>query len=340
MSSNSRHHRTQPRWSRPRLALALTAISVSLYGLSAWQISRDPDVTNINLLVFVLAQPTCALLSALTLLGPAQRRFAKTLYRPLAALTAKLMRIHVLLQLLVALVALQNLGATASAKRRRRRQQQHVQNAHAHAHDSDVGSLYAQTQFYALFAAQIAVPIAAALALQYIVARELGLFVATAEQNELLAKSSSISAGLAPLSASAHNEARATARGSHATTLPWSSSSPKAHPRGRRLSHSLFSSPSPSPPSPSTSSSSTSRSPASVSRSRRIEDDLSPSGVRSHRRHHRAHHSVCLPLGLVHLGSAGGAGGTTARAEAPADGLLLTSSAPAPAPTTLTNAVA
>ncbi|KAK0551569.1 hypothetical protein OC845_002149 [Tilletia horrida] len=166
-------------WTRGTLALALTALSTALFSACAWGVSKDPYVANPSLVGFALAQPTCAILSVIALLGPAQRRLGRSIYAPVASFCARLMRVHVLIQSLVALIAIQNLAATAHAKVRQQRKQAgqlHV-NAQEHAHDSNVGSAFAQVQFLALFAAQVALPVALVLLVQYKVARELGQFV-------------------------------------------------------------------------------------------------------------------------------------------------------------------
>ncbi|CAD6940874.1 unnamed protein product [Tilletia caries] len=314
-------------WSRGRLALALTAVSIGLYGLCAWQISKDPDVANASLVVFVLAQPGCAALSLLTLLAPGQRRFGKTIYRPLGAFCARLMRVHVLVQTLVACVALQSLAATASAKRRRAaaaaaaaKSSSIVGMVHSslfseaggregapmHAHDSNVGSPTAQAQFLALFIAQLALPVAAILFVQYKVARELGIFVASSSASQ----DGWWKEGAVESMASDDEAHDVVAEKSQVSvpvpnTEPWSSSTGRIQLQ-------------PSSPAPSenqlrveTPTAAVDMRDRSVSLSSRTLSPLRGPPMGGRRQGHRSHHSVCLPIdfmsdvGLVASPSAG-----------------------------------
>ncbi|KAE8258836.1 hypothetical protein A4X13_0g1413 [Tilletia indica] len=307
-------------WSRGRLVFALTAVAAALFGLCAWQISRDPDLANASLVGFALTQPACASLSALSLIAPGQRRFGKTIYRPLGALCARLMRVHVLVQTLVACVALQSLAATASAKRRRAAAPmvQMVQssstgagqNAAMHAHDSQIGSTTAQTQFLALFVAQVALPVAAALFLQYMVAREMGIFVASSSASQAGWWSKDVGAvesrGNDGCEASAVNE---KSQSPMPDVEPWSSSTATMLSAQQQL----LSTPSPDSSRLQVDTPSTDLRDRSGSLSSRNHSPFRGPPPTGRRHGHRYHHSVCLPIDFVSdVGQAASSSETTA----------------------------
>lgn len=160
----------------PLVAVGLAALSVSIMGVCAFETSIHPDAASLPLTAFMLAQSVFALvgISGLVL----QKRWV-------IDLASRLIRAHVLCQVLIALAALRSLSRTAFY--RDRMDQQSVNGtadasiltssrflaSHAEAanpHMSSVGSFRDQFTYVCVFIAQAALPLAFVLWAQYSVA--------------------------------------------------------------------------------------------------------------------------------------------------------------------------
>lgn len=160
----------------PMLAVGLAALSVVIVGVCAFETSLHPDAASLPLTTFMLAQSLFALggISGLAL----QRRW-------LIDLASRLIRAHVLCQVLIALAALRSLSRTAFYHTRTQRQtftetaaagvltspRFFASSAHvADPHMSSVGSFGDQVSYVCVFIVQAALPLAAALWAQYALA--------------------------------------------------------------------------------------------------------------------------------------------------------------------------
>ncbi|GAC99663.1 hypothetical protein PHSY_007266 [Pseudozyma hubeiensis SY62] len=163
----------------PLLAVGLAALSIVIVGVCAFETSLHPDAASLPLTTFMLAQSVFALggISGLAL----QRRW-------LIDLASRLIRAHVLCQVLIALAALHSLSRTAFHHTRSQRQtftetaaagvltspRFFASSPHAaDPHTSSVGSFGDQATYMCVFLVQAALPLAGALWAQYALATAL-----------------------------------------------------------------------------------------------------------------------------------------------------------------------
>ncbi|KAJ1023165.1 hypothetical protein NDA16_003318 [Ustilago loliicola] len=175
--TNSRESSTRSQSVRtPLVAVGLAALSVSIMGVCALETSIHPDAASLPLTAFMLAQ------SAFALVGIAGLALQK---RWVIDLASRLIRAHVLCQVLIALAALRSLSRTAFYRDRMDRQSvngtadtsiltssrflaSHGQVADPHM--SSVGSFRDQLTYICVFIVQAALPLALVLWAQYSVA--------------------------------------------------------------------------------------------------------------------------------------------------------------------------
>ncbi|KAF6767658.1 hypothetical protein PSEUBRA_006320 [Kalmanozyma brasiliensis GHG001] len=163
----------------PFVAVGLAAISIVIVGVCALETSVHPDAASLPLTTFMLAQSGFALTGIVGL--ALQKRW-------MSDLASRLIRAHVLCQVLIALAALRNLSRTAFYHDRLE-----VQNSHGAAaagmltsprflaahqrvtdpHSSSVGSVRDQVMYLCVFAVQAALPLAFVLWAQYALASAL-----------------------------------------------------------------------------------------------------------------------------------------------------------------------
>ncbi|EPQ31643.1 uncharacterized protein PFL1_00976 [Pseudozyma flocculosa PF-1] len=174
-------------------AVGLAAIAIAIVALCSLEVSIHPDAASLPLVAFMLAQPVFAVAGLAGLL--LQRRW-------LMDLSSRLVRAHVLCQVLIALAALRNLSSSAIYHHRApltaasalavdgklitklrfsrfdadEDPNPYVPTAFDPAttpHQSNVGSLQDQLTYLAVFVVQAALPLLAALWAQYAVAMRL-----------------------------------------------------------------------------------------------------------------------------------------------------------------------
>ncbi len=163
----------------PLVAVGLAAMSITIIGVCAFETTIHPDAASLPLTAFMLAQSLFALvgISGLAL----QRRWV-------IDLASRLIRAHVLCQVLIALAALRSLSRTAFYRDRVDRQafngtaaagmltSSHLLAAPAHKtdpHGSSVGSFRDQVTYLCVFLVQAALPLAFVLWAQYSIASAL-----------------------------------------------------------------------------------------------------------------------------------------------------------------------
>ncbi|UTT89600.1 hypothetical protein NDA17_007212 [Ustilago hordei] len=163
----------------PLVAVGLAALSVTMVGVCAFETWIHPDAASMPLTAFMLAQ------SAFALVGIAGLALQK---RWVIDLASRLIRAHVLCQVLIALAALASLSRTAFYRHRTDRQ---IVDRAADAsilttsrflssdvealdpHMSSVGSLRDQLTYICVFVVQAALPLALVLWAQYSLASAL-----------------------------------------------------------------------------------------------------------------------------------------------------------------------
>ncbi|CDU25494.1 uncharacterized protein SPSC_05387 [Sporisorium scitamineum] len=163
----------------PLVAVALAALSVIIVGVCALETSMHPDAASLPLTTFMLAQSIFALVGVLGL--ALQKRWV-------IDLASRLIRAHVLGQVLIALAALRSLSRTAFYRHGRERQSfigtaaagvlaspryLAASDTVADSHASAVGSFRDQLTYVCVFVVQAALPLALALWAQYAVASAL-----------------------------------------------------------------------------------------------------------------------------------------------------------------------
>lgn len=164
----------------PMVAVGLAALSVSIIGVCAFETSIHPDAASLPLTAFMLAQ------SAFALVGIAGLVLQK---RWVIDLASRLIRAHVLCQVLIALAALRSLSRTAFYRDRIERQKPNGTTAGADMltssnllappsqrldpHMSLVGSFRDQLTYVCVFIVQAAAPLACLLCAQYSIASAL-----------------------------------------------------------------------------------------------------------------------------------------------------------------------
>ncbi|TKY89632.1 hypothetical protein EX895_001417 [Sporisorium graminicola] len=173
MSTRSQSVRT------PLVAVALAALSVLIVGVCALETSMHPDAASLPLTAFMLAQSVFALVGVLGL--ALQKRWV-------IDLASRLLRAHVLGQVLIAMAALRSLSRTAFYRHSRERQLftetaaagvltsprfLAASDTLADPHASAVGSFRDQVTYVCVFVVQAALPLALALWAQYAVATAL-----------------------------------------------------------------------------------------------------------------------------------------------------------------------
>ena len=163
----------------PLVAVGLAALSVTIIGVCAFETSIHPDAASLPLTAFMLAQSVFALvgISGLAL----QRRW-------LIDLASRLIRAHVLCQVLIALAALRSLSRTAFYRDRMDRQSFNgtaaagiltsprflASSSHAvDPHMSVAGSFRDQATYVCVFIVQAALPLAFVFWAQYTIASAL-----------------------------------------------------------------------------------------------------------------------------------------------------------------------
>ncbi|SPO29460.1 uncharacterized protein UTRI_04810_B [Ustilago trichophora] len=162
----------------PLVAVGLAALSVSIIGVCAFETSIHPDAASLPLTAFMLAQ------SVFALVGIAGLALQK---RWVIDLASRLIRAHVLCQVLTALAALRSLSRTAFYRDRLERQSFNGTVAagvltsprflstaeHVDPHMSMVGSFRDQVTYVCVFVVQAALPLAFVFWAQYTVASAL-----------------------------------------------------------------------------------------------------------------------------------------------------------------------
>ena len=163
----------------PLVAVGLAALSVTIFGVCAFETSIHPDAASLPLTAFMLAQ------SGFALVGISGLAFRK---RWVIDLASRLIRAHVLCQVLIALAALRSLSGTAFYRDRFERQTFNGTAAAGMAtssrflgtpghvidpHTSSVGSFRDQLTYVCVFIVQAALPLAFVLWAQYTVASAL-----------------------------------------------------------------------------------------------------------------------------------------------------------------------
>ncbi|SPO28413.1 uncharacterized protein UTRI_04810 [Ustilago trichophora] len=162
----------------PLVAVGLAALSVSIIGVCAFETSIHPDAASLPLTAFMLAQ------SVFALVGIAGLALQK---RWVIDLASRLIRAHVLCQVLIALAALRSLSRTAFYRDRIERQSFNgavaagvlasprflATTEHADPHTSLVGSFRDQVTYVCVFIVQAALPLAFVFWAQYTVASAL-----------------------------------------------------------------------------------------------------------------------------------------------------------------------
>ncbi|CBQ68601.1 conserved hypothetical protein [Sporisorium reilianum SRZ2] len=192
----------------PLVAVALAALSVVIVGVCALETSMHPDAASLPLTTFMLAQSVFALVGVLGL--ALQRRWV-------IDLASRLIRAHVLGQVLIALAALRSLSRTAFY-RHTREQKSFIgtaaagvltsprflaaSNAVADPHQSAVGSFRDQLTYVCVFVVQAALPLVLALWAQYAVATALSRIARTlpsASQQHSKREQQSVQQRIAPV---------------------------------------------------------------------------------------------------------------------------------------------
>lgn len=162
----------------PLVAVGLAALSVSIVALCVLETSIHPDAASVPLTAFMLSQSAFALVG---LAGLALQR------RWLIDLASRLIRAHVLCQVLIAMAALRSLSRTAFYRDRFDRAASNATIASgmltssrllstrldADPHTSLVGSLGDQVTYLCVFLVQAALPLALVLWAQYSMATTL-----------------------------------------------------------------------------------------------------------------------------------------------------------------------
>lgn len=162
----------------PLVAVGLAALSMTIVGVCALETSIHPDAASLPLTAFMLAQSVFALvgISGLVL----QRRWV-------IDLASRLIRAHVLCQVLIALAALRSLSRTAFYRDRVERQTFNgtaaagvltsprflSSSGHVDPHMSTVGSFRDQVTYICVFIVQAALPLALVFWAQYTIASAL-----------------------------------------------------------------------------------------------------------------------------------------------------------------------
>lgn len=151
------------------VAVGLTALSMTIVALCAFETTLHPDVASMPLAVFMLAQPAFALLGIVSL--AVQKRW-------LMDLSSRLVRAHVLGQLLIALAAIRSLSGSAFYGQPRKipsagLAMMVVNPAAMDSHATRVGSLSDQLTYLLIVLVQAALPLAVAFWAQYAVASSL-----------------------------------------------------------------------------------------------------------------------------------------------------------------------